>query len=173
MLQVLRTRTIGECIYCGSINEPLQTEHTVPYGLMRYGDGLNEDVILHQASCSACALITIPIRAGHAAVCLPADANGTWLANPEPARAAQTIAPAPRITRPMVVYRVIACGVPSLSSGDTLSCSRRTRRQASHTRHTTRGRCSSSRRPNFARYVGCGTPLSCDVCGRAAEFLSH
>jgi hypothetical protein len=58
MLQVLRTRTIGECIYCGSINEPLQTEHTVPYGLMRYGDGLNEDVILHQASCSACALIT-------------------------------------------------------------------------------------------------------------------
>lgn len=42
---------IGECIYCGSRNEPLGKEHAVPYGLNGAWTPL-------RASCAACAHIT-------------------------------------------------------------------------------------------------------------------
>ncbi len=43
--------TIGKCIYCQSVKEPLQTEHIVPKSL--YGQWQ-----LHKASCKDCAVIT-------------------------------------------------------------------------------------------------------------------
>lgn len=43
--------TIGKCIYCGTAQAPLSTEHLVPYGL----DGPWE---LLQASCAECSVIT-------------------------------------------------------------------------------------------------------------------
>jgi hypothetical protein len=42
---------IGECIYCGTLEEPLNREHAVPYGL-------SGPWTLLRASCSACATIT-------------------------------------------------------------------------------------------------------------------
>src|SRR6266496_822254 len=42
---------IGECIYCGSTQEPLHREHAIPYGL-------NGPWTLNKASCGACADIT-------------------------------------------------------------------------------------------------------------------
>lgn len=44
-------RDVGECIYCGTHDEPLRKEHAVPYGL-------NGPWTLLRASCDACALIT-------------------------------------------------------------------------------------------------------------------
>src|SRR5205807_9538393 len=42
---------IGQCIYCGTTEGPLQDEHTVPYGF-------NGDSVLLEASCKKCADIT-------------------------------------------------------------------------------------------------------------------
>jgi hypothetical protein len=42
---------IGECIYCGDTEEPLGTEHAVPYGL-------NGEWTLLRASCDECAKVT-------------------------------------------------------------------------------------------------------------------
>lgn len=42
---------IGECIYCGTLEEPLTKEHAVPYGL-------NGPWTLLRASCASCARIT-------------------------------------------------------------------------------------------------------------------
>jgi len=42
---------IGECIYCGSRDEPLDREHAIPYGL-------NGEWTLLRASCHDCAAIT-------------------------------------------------------------------------------------------------------------------
>lgn len=47
----LNARQIGECIYCGTRDAPLGTEHAVPYGL-------NGPWTLMKASCDACAKIT-------------------------------------------------------------------------------------------------------------------
>jgi len=47
----LNAREVGECIYCGTRDEPLGTEHAVPYGL-------NGPWTLLKASCDACAKIT-------------------------------------------------------------------------------------------------------------------
>jgi hypothetical protein len=47
----LNAREIGECIYCGTRDAPLGTEHAVPYGL-------NGPWTLLKASCDACAKIT-------------------------------------------------------------------------------------------------------------------
>ena len=47
----LNGREIGECIYCGARDEPLSTEHAVPYGL-------NGPWTLLRASCETCAKIT-------------------------------------------------------------------------------------------------------------------
>jgi hypothetical protein len=44
-------RDIGQCIYCGTTEEPLSKEHSVPYGL-------NGPWTLLRASCNACAKIT-------------------------------------------------------------------------------------------------------------------
>src|SRR4051812_12604370 len=44
-------RDIGACIYCGSVDGPLQREHAVPFGL-------NGTWTLLRASCAACADIT-------------------------------------------------------------------------------------------------------------------
>ena len=44
-------RDVGECIYCGSLDEPLRREHAVPYGI-------NGPWTLLRASCDACAKIT-------------------------------------------------------------------------------------------------------------------
>lgn len=44
-------RDIGQCIYCDSIDEPLDTEHAVPYGL-------NGPWTLLRASCRRCSGIT-------------------------------------------------------------------------------------------------------------------
>ena len=47
----LNAPDIGECIYCGETDEPLGTEHAVPYGL-------NGEWTLLRASCPKCAAIT-------------------------------------------------------------------------------------------------------------------
>jgi hypothetical protein len=47
----LQGREIGECIYCGQRDAPLETEHAVPYGL-------NGPWTLLRASCAVCAKIT-------------------------------------------------------------------------------------------------------------------
>jgi hypothetical protein len=44
-------RDVGECIYCGSVDRPLQREHAVPYGL-------NGTWTLLRASCAECAAVT-------------------------------------------------------------------------------------------------------------------
>ncbi|HEV7714556.1 MAG TPA: hypothetical protein VGO53_03110, partial [Steroidobacteraceae bacterium] len=44
-------RDVGECIYCGSVEKPLQREHAVPYGL-------NGTWTLLRASCASCARAT-------------------------------------------------------------------------------------------------------------------
>jgi len=50
-IPVSNARHIGECIYCGSRQEPLSKEHAVPYGL-------NGPWTLLAASCEACARVT-------------------------------------------------------------------------------------------------------------------
>ena len=47
----LNPRDIGECIYCGTCDEPLHREHAVPYGI-------NGPWVLLRASCAACERIT-------------------------------------------------------------------------------------------------------------------
>jgi len=47
----MKSRLIGQCIYCRTTEPPLSDEHTVPLGF-------NGDCILRQASCKACAAIT-------------------------------------------------------------------------------------------------------------------
>ncbi len=47
----LSARDVAECIYCGTHDEPLDREHSVPYGL-------NGPWTLLRASCRACASIT-------------------------------------------------------------------------------------------------------------------
>ena len=51
LLPVSNARDVGECIYCGSKEAPLQREHAVPFGL-------NGDWTLLRASCKACEKIT-------------------------------------------------------------------------------------------------------------------
>lgn len=52
LLQVpTNSPNIGQCIYCGSIEQPLDTEHAVPYGL-------NGQWTLLNASCRRCADVT-------------------------------------------------------------------------------------------------------------------
>lgn len=50
-LPIPNGREIGECIYCGTRDEPLGKEHAVPYGL-------NGPWTLLKASCDSCAKIT-------------------------------------------------------------------------------------------------------------------
>jgi hypothetical protein len=47
----MKSRLIGQCIYCRTTEPPLSNEHTVPLGF-------NGDCVLLKASCKACAAIT-------------------------------------------------------------------------------------------------------------------